>query len=136
MPMHVSLLLYIPSNNAGKNIITETFTILDSDPVYMQGDVFLVTRLLKIPWASQLWLHFFGKLIEQFLCETQTWLDWNEKSPRLARSLAFERRVTLLLGKTFCHISVHFGSPAQVKSAKCRFTKHENARTKMDPSSN
>ena len=33
MPMHESLLLYIPSNNAGKNIITKSFNILDSDPV-------------------------------------------------------------------------------------------------------
>ena len=31
--MHASLLLYIPSNNAGKNIITKTFSTSDSDPV-------------------------------------------------------------------------------------------------------
>ena len=31
--MHESLLLYIPSNNAGKKIITKSFNILDSDLV-------------------------------------------------------------------------------------------------------
>ena len=31
--MHASLLLYIPSNNAGKNIITKTFSTSYSDPV-------------------------------------------------------------------------------------------------------
>ena len=31
--MHVNLLLYIPSNNAGKMIITKTFSVFDSDPV-------------------------------------------------------------------------------------------------------
>ena len=31
--MHESLLLYIPSNNASKNIITKSFNILDSDPI-------------------------------------------------------------------------------------------------------
>ena len=67
--MHVYLLLYIHSNNAGKNIITKTFSTLDSDPV--RSRVEGVTRLLKIPWASLLSLHFFGKLVEPFICKRE-----------------------------------------------------------------
>ena len=59
-------------NNAGKNIFTKTFNILDSDHLSSPGG--RVTRLLKIPWASQLSLSIFGKLVELFLCEKQTWL--------------------------------------------------------------
>ena len=32
-PVWLILILYIPSNNAAKNIITKTFSILDLDPV-------------------------------------------------------------------------------------------------------
>ena len=33
MPMHVNLLLYILSNNAGKNTINKTLNIIDSDTI-------------------------------------------------------------------------------------------------------
>ena len=91
------LLLYIPSNNAGEKIITKTFNILDSEPVYMEeklSRVQFVRRLPQLPWARQLFSCFFAKPVKPFLSETQTWLGW--------RSLTFKGRVTFLpAGKLF-----------------------------------
>ena len=87
--------------NDGKNIITKTFNILYSGPPQIPGG--RVTHLLKIPWASQLSLHFLENSSKRFYAKHRL-------------GSAGTRRVTLqpghsiskvkghpLLGKTVCH---------------------------------
>ena len=124
--MRVNLLLYIHSNNAGKNVTTKTFQHLRLRPRQIPGG--RVTRLLKIPWASQLFLHFFGKLLEQFICKKKRLGSaGTRRATRLAGSPIFEGRVTLLSGKTFlpCRYTLWLTYPGQL--AKCRFTEHARA---------
>ena len=122
-----SLLLYIPSNNAAKNIINKSFNILDSDPV--RSRVEGSPAFSRYPGEPTfLTFNFFGKLVESFLCKTQTWLGWNKKGHPPSRATRFRRyRVTLLPGKYFCHAGIHFASPTRVFLAKCRFTEHARA---------
>ena len=122
MPMHESLLLYIPSTNAGKNIISKSFNILDSDLV--RSRVERSSAFSRYPGQASLPYIFLENSSNRFYAKHRLGSAGTRRATRLAGPLAFEGRVTLLPGKTFCHAGIHFGSPTRVNLAKCRVTEH------------
>ena len=125
MPMHESLLLYIPSNNTSKNIITKSFNILDSDPVRsrIEGS----PAFSRYPGRANFPHISLENSSNRFCAKHRLGSAGTRRATRLAGPLAFEGRVTLLPEKTFCHAGIHFGSPTRVNLAKCRFTEHARA---------
>ena len=123
--MHESLLLYIPSNNAGKNIITKHFNILDSDPV--RSRVEGSPAFLRYPGRANFPYTSLENSSNRFYAKHRLGSAGTRRVTRPAGPLAFEGRVTLLPGKAFCHAVTHFGSPTLVNLAKCRFTEHARA---------
>ena len=99
MSMHVNLLLYIPSNNTGKNIITETFNILDSDPV--RSRVEGSPAFSRYPGRANFPYISLENSSNRFYAKYRLGSAGTKRVTRLAGSLAFEGRVTLLLGKIF-----------------------------------
>ena len=136
MPMHVSLLLYISSNNAGKNTISKTFNILDSDPV--RSRVEGSPAFSRYPGRTNFPYISLENSSNRFYAKHRLGSAETRRAIRLAGSLAFEGRITLLPGKTFCHAGIHFGPPNRINLAKCRFTEHERCnweRKLMEPKS-
>ena len=125
MPMHESLLLYIPSNNASKNRITKSFNILDSDPV--RSRVEGSPAFSRYPGRANFPHISLENSSNRFCAKHRLGSAGTRRATRLAGPLAFEGRVTLLPEKTFCHAGIHFGSPTRVNLAKCRFTEHARA---------
>ena len=125
MPMHESLLLYIPSNNASKNIITKSFNILDSDPIRSRVEGH--PTFSRYPGRANFPYISLENSSNRFCAKHRLGSAGTTRATRLAGPLAFEGRVTLLPGKTFCHAGIHFGSPTRVNLAKCRFTEHAQA---------
>ena len=123
--MHESLLLYIPSNNAGKNVTTKTFNNLDSDPARsrMEGS----PAFSRYPGRANFPYISLENSSNRFYAKHRLSSAGTRRATRLAGPLTFEGRVTLLPGKTFCHAGIHFGSPTLVNLAKCRFTEHARA---------
>ena len=118
MPMHESLLLYIPSNDVGKNIITKSFNILDSDLV--RSRVEGSPAFLRYPGRANFNFPYISlenssnRFYAKHGLNCRLGSAGTRKATRLAGPLAFEGRVTLLPGKTFCHAGIHFGSPTRV----------------------
>ena len=125
MPMHESLLLYILSNNAGKNIITKSFNILDSDLV--RSRVEGSPAFSRYPGQANFPYISLENSSNRFYAKHGLGSAGTRRATRLAGPLAFEGRVTLLPGKTFYRAGIHFGSPTRVNLAKCRFTEHTRA---------
>ena len=104
--MHISLSLYIPSNNTGKNIIINTFNILDSDPVrsWVEGS----PAFSRYPGRAYFPYISLENSLNHFFAKHRLGLAGTKRVTRLAGSLAFEGRVTLPPEKTFCHVGIHF----------------------------
>ena len=122
MPMHESLLLCIPSNDAIKNIITKSFNILDSDPV--RSRVEGSPAFSRYPGRADFPYISLENSSNRFYVTHKPGLAGTRRATRLARPLAFEGGVTLLPGKIFCPAGIHFGLPTWVNLAKCRCTEH------------
>ena len=112
MPMHVSLLLDIPSNNAGKNVTTKSFSILDSDPVRSRVEGSPASS--RYPGRASFPYISLKNSSNRLYAKHRLGSAGTRRATRLAGSLTFEDRVTLLPGKTFCHVGIHFGSPTWV----------------------
>ena len=98
MPMHVSLILYIPSNNAGKNISTKTFNILDSEPV--RSRVEGSSAFSRYPGRANFPYISMENSSNRFYAKHRLGSAGTKRVTRLA-GLAFESRVTFLPGKMF-----------------------------------
>ena len=120
--MHESLLLYISSSDAGKSIITKSFNILDSEPV--KSRVEGSPAFSRYPGRANFSYISLENSSNRFYAKHRLSSTGTRRATRLAGPLAFEGRVTVLPGKTFC---IHFGSPTWVNLAKCRFTEHARA---------
>ena len=117
LTIHESLLLYIPSNDAGKNIISKSFNILNSDPV--RSRVEGSPAFSRYPARANFPYISLENSSNRFYTKHRLGSAGTRRATRLAGPLAFEGRVTLLPGKTFCHACIHFGSPTRVN---CRCT--------------
>ena len=130
---HVSLLLYIPPNNAGEKIIAKTFNILDSDPVYMEEKLSrgwnLCPTYPSYPGRAN-FSHVSLQNPSNRLYAKHKLGSAGGHSLSMVGSPFYPRENVLLC--------IHFGSHARVSSAKCRFTEHARAlsvRKKMEPKS-
>ena len=108
---HVSLLLYIPPNNAGEKIIAKTFNILDSDPVYMEEKLSrgwnLCPTYPSYPGRANFSHVSLQNPSNRLYAKHKTWLGW--------RSLTFNGRVALLPeGKRFAMYTLWLACPGQL----------------------
>ena len=117
-----SLLLYIPSQNAGKNIINKSFNMLDSwsDPV--RSRVEGSPAFSRYPGRANFPYNSLENSSNRFYAKHRLGSAGTRRATRLAGPLTFEGRVALLPGKSLCHAGIHFGSPTRVNLAICRFT--------------